>query len=34
VALQDVVDAISRWGRQHLSAPDREKPRRGPRLTA
>jgi DNA-binding HxlR family transcriptional regulator len=34
VALQDVVDAISRWGRQHLSAPDKEKPRRGPRHTA
>ena len=34
VALQDVIDAISRWGRQHLPPPSQDKPRRGPRLSA
>jgi DNA-binding HxlR family transcriptional regulator len=34
VALQDVIRAIGRWGEQHLSAPAKDKSRRGPRLSA
>ena len=34
VALQDVIEAIDRWGRAHLPLPGKEKPRRGPRLSA
>ena len=34
VALQDVIEAIDRWGRAHLPPPGKEKPRRGPRLSA
>jgi DNA-binding HxlR family transcriptional regulator len=34
VALQDVIDAIDRWGRSHLPSPSHDKPRRTPRLSA